>query len=366
MDSKLIFPDNFLWGAATSGPQSEGRFNKKHNNVFDHWYDIDKNRFFDGIGPNTASNFYNSYKEDIAMLKEIGLNSFRTSIQWTRLIDNFEEGTVNEDGVRFYNGVIDECINNNITPIITLHHFDLPVELYDKYGGWESKYVVDLFVKYAKRAFELFGDRVKYWTTFNEPIVVVEGQYLYEFHYPLIKDGKKAVQVMYNINLASAKAVEAFREGGYNKDGGKIGIILNLTPSYPRSNDEKDVLAARFTDDFFNNSFLDPAIKGEFPQNLVDVLTENQVMWASTEEEINIIKNNTIDFLGVNYYQPRRVKAKEGIIDNNTWMPDNHFDRYDMPGAIMNPYRGWEIYPKSLYDISINLRDNYGNITWYV
>ncbi|MGG7176837.1 glycoside hydrolase family 1 protein [Clostridium paraputrificum] len=367
MDKKLVFPENFWWGSATSGPQSEGRFNKKHDSVFDHWFDIEPEIFFDGVGPNIASNFYNDYKSDLAKLKEIGLNSFRTSIQWTRLIKDFETGEPDEDGVRFYNDVIDECIKNGMIPVMNLHHFDLPVELYDKYSGWESKHVVDLFVKFAETAFRLFGDRVKYWATFNEPIVVVEGQYLYQFHYPKIIDGKKAVQAMYNINLASAKAIEAYRKGMYNRDGGQIGIILNLTPSYPRSNDLKDLEASKFADDFFNNSFLDPAIKGEFPKRLVDILVEDDVIWDSTEEEMNIIKENTVDFLGVNYYQPRRVKAKEEKFDESKgWMPDKYFDNYEMPGRRMNPYRGWEIYPQCMYDIAINIRDNYKNIPWFI
>ena len=166
------------------------------------------------------------------MIKEIGLNSFRTSIQWTRLIKDFETGEPDEDGVRFYNNLINKAIKNNLEIVINLHHFDLPIELYNKYGGWESKKVVELFGKFAKTAFDLFGHKVKYFTTFNEPIVVVEGQYLYKFHYPCIVDGKKAVQVAYNIALASALAIKEYREGNY---GGEIGIIVNLTPSYARS-----------------------------------------------------------------------------------------------------------------------------------
>ena len=367
MSIKYKFPDNFWWGSATSGPQCEGRFNKKHDSVFDYWFDIEPQAFFDGVGPNVTSNFYNDYKNDIKMIKEIGLNSFRTSIQWTRLMKDFETGEVDEDGVRFYNDIINELIKNNITPVINLHHFDLPVELYDKYGGWESKKVVDLYVKFAKKAFELFGDRVKHWTTFNEPMVVVEGQYLYQFHYPKIVNGKKAVQVMYNINLASAKAIQAFRDTECNKTGGKIGIVLNLTPAYPRSKDEEDVKAAKFVEDFVNNSFLDPAINGKFPEDLVEVLRKDNVLWGSTNDELEIIKNNTIDFLGVNYYQPMRVKAKENPFDDSMgWMPHKYFDNYEMPGRRMNPYRGWEIYPKCMYDIAINVRDNYKNIPWYI
>ena len=361
------FPEKFWWGSATSGPQSEGDFNKPHKSVFDYWYEIEPEAFFDRVGPNIASNFYNSYKEDLAKLNEIGLNSLRTSIQWTRLIKDFETGEADQDGIRFYNDVIDEIIKNGMIPVINLHHFDLPVELYDKYGGWESKHVVDLFVKFAETAFKLFGDRVKHWATFNEPIVVVEGQYLYEFHYPKIVDGKKAMQVLYNLNLASAKVINKYRELGCNKDGGQIGIILNLTPAYPRSNSEEDVYASKVADAMFNNSFLDPAVKGEFPEILVNLLKEDGVMWESTEEEMNVIKESTIDFLGVNYYQPRRVKAKESDFDNSRgWMPDKYFDYYDMPNKRMNPYRGWEIYPQSMYDIAINIKENYNNIPWYI
>lgn len=367
MSVKFKFPENFWWGSATSGPQSEGRFNKKHDSVFDHWFDIEPEAFFNGVGPNIASNFYNSHKEDLKLIKETGLNSFRTSIQWTRLIKDFETGEVDEDGVRFYNEVINECIENNLLPVMNLHHFDLPVELYDKYGGWESKHVVDLFVIFAKKCFELFGDRVKYWTTFNEPMVIVEGEYLYQFHYPKIVDGRKAVQVMFNLNLASAKVIEAYKEMGGYKEGGQIGIVLNLTPAYPRSNNDEDVIASKIADSYFNTSFLDPAVKGHFPKILVDILKQDGVIWQASENELEIIKNNTVDFLGVNYYQPRRVKAKESEFDESKgWMPDKYFDNYEMPGRRMNPYRGWEIYPQCMYDIAINLRDNYDNIPWYI
>lgn len=367
MTIQYRFPENFWWGSATSGPQSEGDFNKPHKSVFDYWYEIEPEVFFDRVGPNIASNFYNSYKEDLETLNEIGLNSLRTSIQWTRLIKNLETGEPDEDAIRFYNDVIDETIKNKMIPVMNLHHFDVPVELYDKYGGWESKHVVDLFVKFAETAFKLFGDRVKHWTTFNEPIVVVEGEYLYEFHYPKIVDGRKAIQVLYNLNLASAKVINKYRELGCNKEGGQIGIILNLTPAYPRSNSEEDMYASKVADAMFNNSFLDPAIKGEFPEILVNLLKEDGVLWKSTEEEMNIIKASTIDFLGVNYYQPRRVKAKESEFDNSKgWMPDKYFDYYDMPNKRMNTYRGWEIYPQSMYDIAINIKENYNNIPWYI
>lgn len=361
------FPKGFWWGAATSGPQSEGRFHKAHRNVFDYWYDTDPKAFFDEVGPNVASNFYNDYEDDIRQMKEVGLNSVRTSIQWSRLIKDFETGETDPEAVHFYNNVIDAFLKNGIRPILNLHHFDLPVDLYEKYGGWTSKHVVDLFATFAKKCFELFGDRVKDWTTFNEPMVVVEGEYLYQFHYPLLVDGKQAVQCIFNLNLASAKAIKIFHESECARLGGRIGIVINLTPAYPRSEDPADVAAADFAETFKNKSFLDPAVKGVFPEKLVEVLTRDGVLWDATADEMKTIHDNTVDFLGVNYYQPFRAKAKESAFDDSKgWLPDKYFDTYEMPGRRMNPYRGWEIYPKAIYDVAINVRDNYGNIPWYI
>ncbi|EQC78995.1 Beta-glucosidase [Enterococcus sp. HSIEG1] len=314
-----------------------------------------------------ASNFYNSYREDIALMKQTGLNSLRTSIQWTRLIKDLETNEVDPVGVAFYNNVIDEFLSQNIRPIFNLHHFDLPVELYHKYGGWESKKVVDLFVGFAEQCFALFGDRVKDWVTHNEPMVVVDGEYLFQFHYPKLVDGKKAVQVAYNLNLASAKVMAKFREMGQPQAGGRIGTVLNLTPTYAASDAEADQEAARIAELWNNKMFLDPAIKGEFPVELLELLTKDGVLWQSTADELALIKENTVDFIGVNFYHPNRVKTPD-IAPNSVgaWMPDRYYDAYQMPGRRMNIDKGWEIYPKAVYDIAINIRDNYGNLPWFV
>ena len=361
------FPENFWWGAATSGPQSEGRFNKQHANVFDHWYEVEPDAFYDQVGPDTASNFYNSYQDDIALMKEVGLNSVRFSIQWTRLIADFETGTLNEDGVRYYNAVIDEFIAQGILPIVNLSHFDLPAELYHQYGGWEAKHVGDLYVKFASQCFRLFGDRVTNWFTFNEPMVVVEGQYLYQFHYPKLVDGKKAVQVAYNIQLASAKAIQAFRQVNQNP-AGRIGIILNLTPSYPASTEAADLAAAKFANLWNNQLFMDASTKGAFPAELTAVLSRDKVLWEATEEELALIQANTIDVLGVNFYHPLRVSQPTFSSDSLAvdWMPQKYFADYEMPGRRMNVDKNWEIYPQALYDIGLSIRDDYGNLPWFV
>ena len=364
---KVTFPVDFWWGGATSGPQNEGRFHKPHVNVFDYHYDTKPEDFFRYVGPDVASDFYHLYESDIALFKELGFNSLRTSIQWTRLIDDLEEGSLNPKGVAYYNRVIDALMAAGIRPIINLHHFDLPIELYERYGGWESKHVVELFVKFACRAFECFGDRVTDWMTFNEPMVVVEGQYLYGFHYPMLVDGKKAVQVAYNLQLASAKAIQAYRQINQNP-AGRVTIALNLTPAYPASQTEEDLAAAHFANLFVNRLFLDASVKGHFPEELVAILAKDGVLWESTPEELAIIRDNRVDYIGVNYYHPHRVKAPEISPNSLTvdWMPQRYFNDYQMPGRRMNVDKGWEIYPQALYDIAKNLQDNYDNIPWFV
>ena len=359
------FPKDFWWGSAASGPQTEGVYegDNKGESIWDYWYEKEPEKFFNRVGPDTASAFYQKYKEDIQLMKQTGHNSFRTSIQWSRLIPE-GVGEVNQEAIHFYNNVIDELIANDIEPFINLFHFDMPMKLQEK-GGWENREVVDAYVKFAKTCFELFGDRVKKWFTHNEPIVPVEGGYLYQFHYPNIVDMKKAVQVGYHEALASAKAIKAYHEMGQD---GEIGIILNLTPSYPRDEkNEEDVKAAKIADAFFNRSFLDSAVKGEFPSDLIALLEEIDYLPEIEDGDLEIIKNNTVDILGVNYYQPRRIKAKETEEGTeNGFMPDNFFDNYEMPNRKMNPYRGWEIYEKGIYDILTDLRENYGNIKCFI
>ncbi|MGX6961194.1 glycoside hydrolase family 1 protein [Vagococcus xieshaowenii] len=362
---KYQFPDNFWWGSAASGPQTEGKFegDGKGQNVMDYWYDIEPEKFFNNVGPDNASRFYQTYKEDIQLMKETGHNSYRHSIQWSRLIPN-GVGEVNQAAVDYYNDLINEMIANGIEPFMNLYHFDMPMPFQEK-GGWLNRETVEAYVVYAQTCFELFGDRVKKWFTHNEPIVPVEAGYLYQFHYPNEINLKHAIQVGYHEMLASAMAVKVYHE---LKLDGQIGIILNLTPSYPRDeNNPEDVKASIIADAMFNRSFLDPSVKGTFPTELVDIVKELDMMPEIKEGDLEIIQHNTIDLLGINYYQPRRVKAKETPINHEHGpMPEDYFDNYEMPGRKMNPHRGWEIYEKGIYDILTNVRENYGNIPCFI
>lgn len=358
------FPKDFWWGSAASATQIEGaaQAEGKGENIWDVWYEEEPNRFFDFVGPTHTSDFYHRYKEDIQQMQEVGHNSFRLSISWSRLIPN-GRGEVNKKAVQFYHNVLDELHANRIEPFVNLYHFDMPFAM-QKIGGWESREVVDAFEEYAEICFELFGDKVSKWFTQNEPIVPVEAGYLNDMHYPNVVDFKRGIQVGYHSILSSARAVQAFKKG---KHQGEIGIILNLTPSYPRSENSMDLKASRTADLFFNRSFLDPSVKGVFPTELVQLLKDNDLMPEIKNEDQQIIRENTVDMLGINYYQPRRVKAKENLPHPDAPLkPEHFFDFYEMPGRKMNPYRGWEIYEKGVYDILINLKENYGNIKCFI
>lgn len=357
------FPDGFWWGSASSATQSEGSVDGdgKAKNIWDHWYNLEPNRFHEQIGPAETSTFYKNYHQDILLMKRIGHNSFRTSISWARLMPDGEK--INRKAVEFYNNVIDDLIENGIEPIFGLFHFDMPLYWQER-GGWQSRETVAAYEIYAKVCFELFGDRVKHWVTFNEPVVVVEGGYLYDFHYPNNVNFRSAAQVAFHIMLAHSKAVRAYKDMGLS---GKIGIVLNLTPSYPRSNNEEDLKASFIADLFFNRSFLEPAINGIYPVELIEILKTYDQLPEYESEDLEIIQHGKVDFLGVNYYQPRRVKARATMINpDSPFMPDWFFENYEMPGRKMNVYRGWEIYEEGIYDILINLRDNYGNIPCYI
>lgn len=358
----LKFPEGFLWGSSTSGPQSEGRVegDGKGENIWDYWYSIEPEKFHNEIGPQKTSTFYENYKEDIELLEKTGHNVFRTSIQWARLIPN-GTGEVNEKAVDFYRDMFKRIQEKGIKLIVNLYHFDMPMEL-QKIGGWEAKETVYAFENYAKTAFELFDEYVDSWVTFNEPIVHVECGYLNQYHYPMKVDAKAAVQVAYYTQLASSMAVRALREINPDK---KISIILNLTPAYPRSEHPSDIRAAEVAELFQAKSFLDPSVKGEYPEKLVELIKEHDLMPQYTSKELQVIKENTVDYLGVNYYQPLRVKAPQYLWNpEGPFLPAYYYEGFDMPGKKMNPYRGWEIYEKGIYDLAMMIKDEYDNIDW--
>ena len=363
-DKHMIkFPKNFLWGTSTSGPQTEGRFagDGKGDNLWDYWYQVEPHRFRFQEGPGLTSTFYENWEEDIELLVETGHTAFRTSIQWSRIFPE-GRGEVNPVGVAFYRQVFERIKSKGIHLMVNLYHFDLPFALQEQGDGWENKETVYAYRDYARFCFETYGDLVDQWITFNEPIVPVEFGYFYDAHYPHKVDAAAAVKVAYHTQLASSLAVKACHEVDLSY---RIGVVLNLTPAYPRSQHPADVKAARIAELFQAKSFLDPSVLGTYPPELVEILRERDLLPEVDPSDLELIKEHTVDFLGVNYYQPMRVSAPRYAPNpDSPMLVEQFYEPYVMPGRKINPHRGWEIYEQGLYDISQNIKENYGNIEW--
>lgn len=361
---KYRFPENFWWGTATSATQSEGHQagDGKGENIWDYASHHFNERFFGGVTADDTSTFYQNYREDIQRAKDIGLNSFRTSISWSRLIPD-GDGEINPQAVDFYNAVIDELNAQGIEPFINLYHFDMPMALQEK-GGFENREVVDAFARYARICYELFGDRVRYWFTFNEPLIPAEAGYLHPRHYPYVTSFRRAAQVLHHIVLAHCKAVAAWRELNI---AGQIGIIMDVIPVYPRSDAPEDLHAAEMADLFYTRSINEPILLGRYPDELIALLKEHDQLPVIQPGDCELIANTRIDLLGINYYRPRRVKARETLLEEpHGFVPERFFEEYIMPGRRMNTSRGIEIYPAALYDIAMVVKDRYGNLPWFV
>ena len=363
-DKDMInFPKDFLWGTSTSGPQTEGRFagDGKGDNLWDYWYQVEPHRFRFQEGPGLTSTFYENWEEDIELLVETGHTAFRTSIQWSRIFPE-GRGEVNPVGVAFYRQVFERIKSKGIHLMVNLYHFDLPFALQEQGDGWENKETVYAYRDYARFCFETYGDLVDQWITFNEPIVPVEFGYFYDAHYPHKVDAAAAVKVAYHTQLASSLAVKACHEVDLSY---RIGVVLNLTPAYPRSQHPADVKAARIAELFQAKSFLDPSVLGTYPSELIEILREHDLLPEVDPSDLELIKEHTVDFLGVNYYQPMRVSAPRYAPNpESPMLVEQFYEPYVMPGRKINPHRGWEIYEQGLYDIAQNIKENYGNIEW--
>lgn len=367
---KVNIPDDFIIGAAASAWQTEGWSGKKESqdSYLDLWYKNNKNVWHNGYGPGVATNFYNRYKEDIGIMADIGLTHYRTSINWSRFLSDYEEAEVDEEYAAYIDKVIGELLEKGVEPMICLEHYEVPAYLFEKYGGWNSKHVVDLFVKYADKVLDRFGHKVKHWFTFNEPIVVQTRVYLDAIRYPFEQNTKKWMQWNFHKALATAKVVELFKQKGLKeKTGAKMGVILNPEVTYARSTAPHDQQAAQIYDLFFNRIFLDPSIKGEYPQQLFDLMVKHDIAFDYTQEDLEVIKKNTVDYVGINLYYPHRVKARTIAWNEGTpFHPSFYYEMFDMPGKKMNPFRGWEIYPQIMYDMAIRMKEEYGNIEWFI
>ncbi|PPQ75617.1 hypothetical protein CVT24_010985 [Panaeolus cyanescens] len=322
-------PADFLFGFATAAYQIEGSpdADNRAPTIWDTFTHLDKKTIADGSSGDVATESYKRWKEDIALLKSYGANSYRFSLPWSRIIDfRPREGTIgdapNPAGIAHYRQIIEELVKEGITPCVTLYHWDLPQALHDRYKGWLNRNIVDDFVKYAEVCFEAFGDLVKNWITINEPWVVSTLGYGYGVFAPgrssdrsKSDEGDSATEpwiVSHNLILAHAYTVKSFREKFQPKYGGQIGITLD-TPAYlPWDESPENVKAAQDAYDSRLGWFADPIFKGYYPESLKQRLGNRLPEFSA--EDIAVVKGSS-DFFGLNTYTTNLVKPKKEVIE---------------------------------------------------
>jgi 6-phospho-beta-glucosidase len=302
-------PEGFLWGAATSAYQCEGAAledGKKENQQ-----DVINRQIHNEYGyadASVASDHYHHYKEDVALMAEMGFKSYRFSINWARVLPD-GTGEPNPQGVTFYHNLISELKKHNIVPIVTMWHYDLPMALIERYGGWRSRQIVSDFEYYARFLCKEYGQDVKYWLTINEQSIVVN--YIDKKNLISIDDyynPKFRYQANHYMNLAHAKAAIAVHE---LVPGGKTGAALDCAPYYPHSCAPADILASRHANEFKNYFYMDAYINGCYTPSVISYLKRQGLMFDIQNGDMDLIREGSkyFDFLGVNYYQSGCVKA---------------------------------------------------------
>lgn len=356
--TKMNFPENFVWGAATASYQIEGAAfeDGRGESVWDRFAHT-PGKIKNGDTGDVACDHYHRYKRDVALMKEIGLSGYRFSLAWPRLFPK-GIGRPNPKGVDFYNSLIDELLAEGIEPAITLNHWDLPQALQDL-GGWEKRDTIEFFLEYAGFAFETFGDRVKKWITHNEPAVMTFNGYLFGDHAPGLKDPSLAMMVAHNLLVSHGKTVGRYRELGQK---GKIGITLNLTHVYPATDSPQDQAAARVYDGFQNRWFLDPVLRGAYPQDMLNLYKERGIAPPVEAGDLEWPAQNPVDFLGINYYSRSIVKRAAGESLLN--LGYEHVGPEDPQAEFTE--MNWEIFPQGLYDLLIRVTRDYQSPCIYI
>lgn len=299
------FPKDFLWGASSAAYQIEGAAQEdgKGPSIWDK-YAHQLGNTFKGTTGDVAIDHYHHYREDVALMKAMGLKAYRFSVSWSRIYPD-GEGKVNPKGLEFYHNLLHELRKADVEPVLTIYHWDLPLALQEKYQGWESRETIKAFENYAKTLFKEFGDEVKYWVTINEQNVFTSMGYRWGTHPPKKHDVKKMFLVNHNVNLANALAIKDFHE---MVPDGKIGPSFGYGPVYPRSCNPNDVLAALNAADFNNNWWLDVYCHGEYPYFTMKQLQRLDIAPKVTAEDSKILKAGKPDFLGINYYHGGTVQ----------------------------------------------------------
>lgn len=362
------FPDNFLWGGATAANQCEGGYLSGGKGVTTvdvvpygkyrmeiasgnlHYKDLPEDLFYPS---HEAIDMYSRYKEDIALFAEMGFKCYRLSIAWSRIFPMGDEETPNEEGLKFYDDLFDELLKYNIEPVVTICHFDVPLNLVEKYGSWKNRKMINFYCKYCEAIFSRYKNKVKYWITFNEINMLL--------HLPFMGAGiifdkdDDQLFVKYQAThyelVASAKATQIAHE--INPDF-KVGCMLAAGTTYPYTCNPEDVWKA-MQKDRDNYFFIDVQSKGEYPSYALKMLERNGIELEMTVEDLDILKNNTVDFISFSYYASKAVSADPNAGEK---IPGNIMQ------SIKNPYLkrsewGWQIDPLGLRITMNALYDRY-------
>ncbi len=340
------------WGVATASYQIEGAV-KEGGRGPSIWDTFSKTpgKVVNGDNGDVACDSYHRYEEDIAIMKELGIDYYRFSVAWPRIFPN-GTGEVNQEGLDFYHRFVDTLLENGIEPMCTLYHWDLPQALQDK-GGWDNRETIDAFVNYAEVMFKEFNGKIKHWITFNEPWC---SSYLSNYigaHAPGYTDLQLAMNVAHHILVAHGKAVVKFRELDVD---GQIGYAPNVEWNEPYSNKQEDIDACKRAGAWFIEWFFDPVFKGSYPQFMVDWFKEKGAEPKIEDGDMEII-SQPIDFLGINYYTGSvgRYAEGSGLFDHER--VDTGYQKTDI---------GWNIYPEGFYKVLRYITDNYGQVPIYI
>ncbi len=351
--STLTFPHGFLWGTATAAYQIEGAATEegRGESIWDRFAHT-PGKTKNGDSGDVACDHYHRWREDIALMKALGLKAYRFSIAWPRILPT-GTGSVNQKGLDFYSQLVDGLLEAGITPFATLYHWDLPQALQDA-GGWPARATGDAFVAYADVVSRALGDRIKHWITHNEPWCISFLSHQIGLHAPGLTDWNAALAAAHTVLVSHGQAVPVLRA---NSTGAEVGITLNFTAAVAASASAADYHAARTFDGYFNRWFLDPLYGRRYPADL----------WAEYESrgyDLSFIQPGDFDtiaaptdFLGINYYTREICRGPE---KNN--LPAQVTKA--APAALTD--MGWEIYPEGLYRLLVRLHVAYDVSKLYV
>lgn len=353
---RVTFPENFLWGTATSSYQIEGEWQAegKGESIWDRFAHT-PGKIRDHSTGDVAVDHYRRYQEDVDLMASLNLQAYRFSISWPRIFPE-GRGYLNPTGLDFYDRLVDALLEKNITPFVTLYHWDLPQALEDE-GGWRVRSTAVAFADYARAVSQRLGDRVTHWITHNEPWVAAFIGYSWGEHAPGLKDFPSAIRAAHHLMLSHGLAVPIIRA---NSPGAEVGITLNLSPVFPASYSEADSKAARVQDGHVNRWFLDPLYGRGYPQDMIAFYRSraSQKVDLHMRKPLDVVHKGDLeiiaaatDFLGVNYYS-RQVVRDEEAADNQ---PQIIFPMPEEEKTEM----GWEIYPAGLYNILNRLHGDY-------